>query len=88
MKTFKDVRIGEGYSADVTMTERPDGSVLLVAVCGDTTRESVMAPHPNHEYTEEQFLKDVETHKLVIATEAAGHEHQRLLREKFFSRGT
>jgi hypothetical protein len=85
MKLFKDVKINETYAANVTIEERKDGSLLFVATCGETKREHVMAPAPNHEYSEEQFLEDIETAKLAVATEAAGHEHQRLLRAKFFA---
>jgi hypothetical protein len=88
MKTFKDVKISDAYSADVDVTERKDGSILFVATCGETRREHVMAPQPNHEYSEEQFLKDIDEAKMNVAKEVAGHEHQRLLRSKFFSEGT
>ena len=85
MKTFKDVKVSETYSADVSVEERKDVSILLVATCGETKREHVMSVHPNHEYTEEQFLKDIDAAKDAVAKEAAGHEHQRLLRKKFFA---
>lgn len=85
MKTFKGVKVNEKYDADIVLTQRADGSILLVATCGETRREHVMLPHPNHEYSEEQFLKDIDEAKMNIAKEAAGHEHQRLLRGKFFS---
>jgi hypothetical protein len=83
-KLLSNIKVGDSYDASVTVSERPDGSLLFVAACGETRAERVMRAHPNHEYTEEQFAKDVETEKLSVAREAAGHEHQRLLRKKFF----
>jgi hypothetical protein len=74
-----------GQSVTVTASQRDDGSILLVASCGQTTREHVFNPAPSLDYTEDQFLSDIDAAKQAISDEAAAYESQRLMQEKFFS---
>lgn len=84
MKQLTSEKLGN-YDVEVQAEHRADGSILLVATCGGTKREHSISINPNHEYTDEQFQKDIDAARLAVAKEAAGHEHTRLLREKFFA---
>jgi hypothetical protein len=57
------------------------------AVCGQTTITRTMDLQTGLQESEEQFLAKIEGMKDALAKEAAGVEHIRLLREKFFSDG-
>lgn len=55
------------------------------AVCGKTTITRTMQLKPSLQDSEEDFLAKIEVMKNSLAKEAAGIEHVRLHREKFFN---
>lgn len=75
----------------VVTIDRPDAfkpghapHMELVAVCGETRKEGSITTAGAHDYSDEQFEKDIRERAEALAHEAAAAERARQLHEKFF----
>lgn len=62
---------------------------LKITATSDTggVSEGVLSMHPNHNHSEEQFLKDLGDFAQRLAEEAAGKAQRQNLIDKFFPEG-